>query len=130
MNIDSSRGETISCIFDNKANIWFFQYVDLLSILMDIATNKRFNGIRFLLSARATTGHTVMDLNAENGAGSRRYLCATMKNEWKVNQKKLDTTPIDEQITAERLRRAGEKVKSEHPGGHWHWIACIPRWWQ
>lgn len=62
-----------------------------------------------------TTGHAVMDLNAEDG-GKRQYICVQLneKTDEKSEAKKAGYDTID-QITAERLRRAGEKIKSEHP---------------
>ena len=62
-----------------------------------------------------TTGHAVMGLNAEDG-GKRQYICVQLdeKTDEKSEAKKAGYDTID-QITAERLRRAGEKIKSEHP---------------
>ena len=62
-----------------------------------------------------TTGHAVMDLNAEDG-GERQYICVQLdeKTDEKSEARKAGYGTID-QITAERLRRAGEKIKSEHP---------------
>lgn len=62
-----------------------------------------------------TTGHAVMDLNAEDG-GRRQYICVQLneKTDEKSEAKKAGYDTID-QITAERLRRAGEKIKYEHP---------------
>lgn len=66
-------------------------------------------------SGSGTTGHAVMDLNAEDG-GKRQYICVQLdeKTDEKSEAKKAGYDTI-EQITAERLRRAGEKIKSEHP---------------
>ncbi len=62
-----------------------------------------------------TTGHAVMDLNAEDG-GNRRYILVQLPEETneKSEARKAGYETID-QITAERLRRAGEKVQKEHP---------------
>lgn len=62
-----------------------------------------------------TTGHAVMDLNAEDG-GERQYICVQLdeKTDEKSEARKAGYGTID-QITAERLRRAGEKIKAEHP---------------
>lgn len=66
-------------------------------------------------SGSGTTGHAVMDLNAEDG-GKRQYICVQLdeKTDEKSEARKAGYDTID-QITAERLRRAGEKIKSEHP---------------
>lgn len=62
-----------------------------------------------------STGHAIMDLNAEDG-GRRQYICVQLdeKTDEKSEARKAGYDTID-QITAERLRRAGEKIKSEHP---------------
>lgn len=66
-------------------------------------------------SGSGTTGHAAMDLNAEDG-GKRQYICVQLdeKTDEKSEARKTGYDTID-QITAERLRRAGEKIKSEHP---------------
>lgn len=66
-------------------------------------------------SGSGTTGHAVMDLNAEDG-GKRQYICVQLdeKTDVKSEAKKAGYDTID-QITAERLRRAGDKIKSEYP---------------
>ena len=74
------------------------------------------NGI-FLdfFSGSGTTGHAVMNLNAEDG-GKRQYICVQLdeKTDEKSEAKKAGYDTID-QITAERLRRAGDKIMQEHP---------------
>ena len=62
-----------------------------------------------------TTGHAVMGLNAEDG-GKRQYICVQLdeKTDEKSEARKAGYDTIN-QITTERLRRAGEKIKSEHP---------------
>ena len=62
-----------------------------------------------------TTGHAVMDLNAEDG-GNRKYILIQLDEptDDKSEAKKASYNTID-QITAERLRRAGDKIIKEHP---------------
>ncbi len=62
-----------------------------------------------------TTGHAVMDLNAEDG-GNRKYILVQLdeKTDEKSEAKKAGYDTID-QITAERIRRAGDKIEKEHP---------------
>ena len=62
-----------------------------------------------------TTGHAVMDLNAEDG-GNRKYILVQLDEptDEKSEAKKAGYDTID-QITAERLRRAGDKIIKEHP---------------
>ena len=62
-----------------------------------------------------TTGHAVMDLNAEDG-GNRKYILVQLdeSTDEKSEARKAGYDTID-QITAERLRRAGDKIIKEHP---------------
>lgn len=62
-----------------------------------------------------TAGHAVMKLNSED-EGNRKYILIQLdeKTDEKSEARKAGYDTID-QITAERLRRAGEKIKSEHP---------------
>ena len=62
-----------------------------------------------------TTGHAVMDLNAEDG-GNRKYILVQLDEptDEKSEARKTGYKTID-QITAERLRRAGDKIIKEHP---------------
>ena len=62
-----------------------------------------------------TTGHAVMKLNAEDG-GNRKYICVQLPEETPENSeaRKAGYATIAE-IAKERLRRAGKKIKEEHP---------------
>jgi len=62
-----------------------------------------------------STGHAIMELNAENNA-NRKFILVQLDERVapKSEARKAGYDTID-QITAERLRRAGEKIKSEHP---------------
>lgn len=96
-------------IFDNP------KPVSLIGHLMKICGVMNDNIVLDFFSGSGTTGHAVMDLNAEDG-GKRQYICVQLdeKTDEKSEAKKAGYDTID-QITAERLRRAGEKIKSEHP---------------
>lgn len=88
--------------------------VNLLSWLLKIGSNKDSIILDFFAGS-GTIGHAVMDLNAEDG-GKRQYICVQLdeKTDEKSEAKKAGYDTID-QITAERLRRAGNKIESEHP---------------
>jgi adenine-specific DNA-methyltransferase len=62
-----------------------------------------------------TTAHAVMSLNAEDG-GNRKYICVQIPEPTPENSeaKKAGYKTIAE-ITKERIRRAGEKVKADNP---------------
>ena len=66
-------------------------------------------------SGSATTAHAVMQLNAEDG-GHRKFImvqlpepCGEKTEAYKVGYKNIC------EIGKERIRRAGDKIKSEHP---------------
>ena len=87
----------------------------LIEYLLKIIGSQKDDIILDFFAGSGTTGHAVMDLNAEDG-GRRQYICVQLneKTDEKSEAKKAGYDTID-QITAERLRRAGEKIKSEHP---------------
>ena len=62
-----------------------------------------------------TTGHAVMNLNAEDG-GSRTFILVQLNEETseKSDARKAGYNAID-QITTERLRRSGEKIQKDKP---------------
>lgn len=66
-------------------------------------------------SGSATTAHAVMQLNAEDG-GNRRFIMVQLpeKTDEKSAAKKAGYDNICE-IGKERIRRAGELIKKEHP---------------
>lgn len=66
-------------------------------------------------SGSGTTAHAVMQLNAEDG-GNRKYICVQLPEETpeKSEARKAGYTTIPE-IAKERIRRAGKKIKEEHP---------------
>lgn len=66
-------------------------------------------------SGSATTAHAVMQLNAEDG-GSRKFIMVQLPEETdeKSEARKAGYKNICE-IGKERIRRAGKKIKEEHP---------------
>lgn len=66
-------------------------------------------------SGSATTAHAVMQLNAEDG-GKRKYIMVQLPEETPEGSeaRKAGYTTICE-IGKERIRRAGKKIKEEHP---------------
>lgn len=94
---DYPKSPSLLCKFFKMAN------VEMNDIVLDF------------FSGSGTTGHAVMDLNTEDG-GNRQYICVQLdeKIDEKSEAHKAGYETID-QITVERLRRAGEKIKAEHP---------------
>ena len=95
----------------------FFAYTkpeSLIKALILQATTKDSIVLDFF-SGSATTAHAVMQLNAEDG-GNRKFImvqlpepCAEDSEAFKAGYKNIC------EIGKERIRRAGEKIKSENP---------------
>lgn len=86
----------------------------LVEKILKIATDKESIILDFF-SGSATTAHAVMQLNAEDG-GNRKFImvqlpepCAENSEAFKAGYKNIC------EIGKERIRRAGEKIKSENP---------------
>ena len=86
----------------------------LIDLYLKLVTDKN-DIILDFFAGSGTTGHAVMDLNAEDG-GNRKYILVQLdeKTDDKSEARKAGYDTID-QITAERLRRAGDKIIKEHP---------------
>lgn len=115
----------LECLFESKV----FSYskpVDLISKLVGLSPEKN-AVILDCFAGSGTTGHAVMKLNAEDG-GQRQYICVQLPE--KLDPKnKNQATACDfldgiqkprtiAEITKERLRRAGAKIRQEHPLFH------------
>lgn len=88
--------------------------VDLLSYLEELATNQDCIILDFF-SGSAATAHATMQLNAEDG-GNRKFIMVQLeeKTDEKSEAYKAGYNTICE-IGEERIRRAGDKIKAEHP---------------
>ena len=104
---DSSMMQEFNTPFDNPKQLAFIKRVtgiaDDDSIIFDF------------FSGSATTAHAVMQLNAEDG-GHRKFImvqlpekCDEASEAYKVGYKTIC------EIGKERIRRAGDKIKAEHP---------------
>lgn len=95
-------------VFDNP------KPVGLIKRFLQLSTNS--NGIVLdFFSGSATTAHAVMQLNAEDG-GHRKFImvqlpepCGEKTEAYKAGYKNIC------EIGKERIRRAGDKIKAEHP---------------
>ena len=116
IDIDTSRGRTaINELFDNKPVFDFPKPVDLVETLLRIVANNKEMIICDFFSGSATTAHAVMQLNAEDG-GHRKFImvqlpekCDEASEAYKAGYKNIC------EIGKERIRRAGDKIQSEHP---------------
>lgn len=89
--------------------------VRLLKFLCQIANSKKDAIILDFFSGSSTTAHAVMQLNAEDG-GNRRFIMVQLPEEtdkdceaYKAGYKNIP------KVAKERIRRAGNKIKDEHP---------------
>lgn len=114
IDIDSSRGRNdINALFDNKPIFDFSKPVDLMGVLLDIASDKDSVVLDFFAGS-GTTGHAVLHQNTFDG-GSRKFILVQLDEPTndKSEAKKAGYDTID-QVTADRLSRAGEKLVSEN----------------
>ena len=112
-NIGNSTGASLlKILFEEK----IFNYpkpVDLIKNLLLIGGINQKSIILDFFSGSATTAHSVMQLNAEDG-GTKKYimvqlpeLCDESSEAYKAGYKNIC------EIGKERIRRAGEKIKSD-----------------
>ena len=87
--------------------------VDLIKLLINLSNKENNFLVLDFFSGSATTAHSVMQLNAEDG-GTRKYimvqlpeLCDDDSEAYKAGYKNIC------EIGKERIRRAGEKIKSD-----------------
>ncbi|AZL54404.1 site-specific DNA-methyltransferase [Aliarcobacter skirrowii] len=102
----------IKAIFDDKKYFDYPKPVRLLKQILHIGTNEN-DIILDFFSGSATTAHAVMKLNSEDG-GERKFICVQLPEptDEKSEAFKAGYKNICE-IGKERIRRAGEKVKTE-----------------
>ena len=89
--------------------------VSLIKYLIPFAETNKNSLILDFFSGSATTAHAVMQLNAEDG-GKRKYICVQLPEATSEGSEacKAGYSTICE-IGKERIRRAGKKIKEEHP---------------
>ena len=109
--------QCVQDLFEGKRVFENVKPVDVISYFMNMFCES--NGIVLdFFSGSATTAHAVMDLNAEDG-GNRKFimvqlpeLCDEKSEAYKDGYKNIC------EIGKERIRRAGEKIKSEWEKEH------------
>lgn len=102
-------------LFDEKAYFDGPKPIRLLNRILTIANVKKDDLILDFFSGSATTAHSVMQLNAEDG-GKRKFImvqlpevCAENSEAYKAGYKNIC------EIGKERIRRAGKKIKEDNP---------------
>lgn len=97
-------------LFDNP------KPVKLINRMLNLSTSSQKQYIILdFFSGSATTAHAVMQLNAEDG-GNRKFIMVQLPEPCKEDSEaaKAGYKTICE-IGKERIRRAGEKIKADHP---------------
>jgi adenine-specific DNA-methyltransferase len=117
----NSKGtKTYNDLFpENKGSFSNPKPVDLIKWIIDISSDKNSLILDFFAGS-GTTGHAVMQLNAEDG-GNRRFILCQIDEPIEQQKKKeaydfcinSNLPPVISSVTQERLRRAGEKIKAE-----------------
>lgn len=112
-NISNGDSE-VQKLFDGKKYFDYPKSVDLLRTFIG-AINDTNAIVMDFFSGSATTAHAVMQLNAEDG-GHRKFImvqlpepCDEKSEAYKAGYKNIC------EIGKERIRRAGDKIKSESP---------------
>ncbi|WP_294093912.1 site-specific DNA-methyltransferase [uncultured Cetobacterium sp.] len=109
---NQQAAQELKKLFDGNA---FFDYpkpIDLLKRMLILSSKSR-DIILDFFSGSATTAHATMQLNAEDG-GNRKYIMVQLPEPTPENSEaaKAGYKNICE-IGKERIRRAGEKIKSD-----------------
>lgn len=102
-------------VFDNKGYFDGPKPLRLMKRILQIANLEKDSIILDFFSGSATTAHAVIQLNAEDG-GNRKFIMVQLPEETdeKSEAYKAGYKNICE-IGKERIRRAGKKIKEEHP---------------
>jgi adenine-specific DNA-methyltransferase len=111
-NISNGDSE-VKALFDGRKCFDYPKSTDLLRVILGSIADSNNAIILDFFSGSATTAHTVMQLNAEDG-GKRKFImvqlpeeCAEGTEAAKVGYKNIC------EIGKERIRRAGNKIKAE-----------------
>ncbi|NCU29177.1 site-specific DNA-methyltransferase [Candidatus Saccharibacteria bacterium] len=115
-NVDSNQVGTreVKELFGGESYFDNPKPTDLINWCMELSVGKEDIALDFF-SGSATTAHAVMQLNAEDG-GNRKWIMVQLPEETdeKSEAYKAGYKTIPE-ISRERIRRAGDKIASEHP---------------
>lgn len=117
----SVSSNIIKELFDNKSIFNYSKSIYLIKDFLQIATNKDDIVLDFFAGS-GTTGHALMQLNAEDG-GNRKFILVQLDE--KIDEKKskiaydfvkneLKCEPTIYEITKERLLRAAKKISHDY----------------
>jgi len=107
----------IKAMFDGKKVFPFSKSTYLIKDFISLANIKQNEFILDFFAGSGTTGHAVMQLNADDG-GSRKFILCQIDEPIDPKKKKEafdfcvnnNLPPVISSITAERLKRAGDKI--------------------
>ena len=107
--------QEVKVLFDDKGYFDGPKPIRLLNRILQIANTNKEDIILDFFAGSATTAHAVMQLNAEDG-GRRKFIMVQLPErcDAKSEAYKAGYTTIPD-IARERIRRAGAKIKKEHP---------------
>jgi adenine-specific DNA-methyltransferase len=121
------RTQRPSGIIDNYSSTQASKLLDILGLSNFFSYSKPFELISFLINridgnsfyvldffaGSGTTAQAVIQMNAEDG-GNRKYICVQLPEPIdEKDEASKDGYKFISEITKERIRRAGEKIKSE-----------------
>jgi adenine-specific DNA-methyltransferase len=119
VNVDTTEnaGNDLAKLFDYPKVFDYPKPVSLLKYLINFLVNDDEIILDFFAGS-GTTGHAVMQLNAEDGGNRKFILC---QEDREIDKDKPaykfcvenNLPPVISSITIERLKRAGEKIKKE-----------------
>lgn len=108
----------LKILFDDIHVFDYSKSVELIKRGISLYSDKNSLILDFF-SGSATTAHAVMQLNAENGGGNRKFIMVQLPAETPEDSeaRKAGYNTICE-IGKERIRRAGEKIKKDYPNAN------------
>jgi adenine-specific DNA-methyltransferase len=119
VNVDTteSAGNDLIKLFDNQEVFDYPKPVSLVQYLINMLIEDN-DIILDFFAGSGTTGHAVMQLNAEDG-GNRKFILCQIDEPIQEDKSAYkfcvenNLPPVISSITIERLRRAGEKIAKE-----------------
>lgn len=117
-----NASQKLKSLFDGKDCFNYPKPINLIKRAIKLYSKKE-DIILDFFAGSGTTGHAVMQLNAEDGGNRRFILCQIdepIQEDHPAFQfcKDQELDPVISSITIERLRRAGEKIRSEIKENH------------
>src|SRR5690554_4520000 len=116
-NLIDKTVNVLTKLFDNQKVFDYPKPVSLIKYLINFLVNDDEIILDFFAGS-GTTGHAVMQLNAEDG-GNRKFILCQIDEPIKEDKPAYkfyidnDLEPVISSITIERLRRAGEQIKAK-----------------